>query len=81
MTMMNSAYKTKTVFTVLNGSTATKVLWVCHNISSLQGVSTNVPLPHMSTSCPHDKMGSGVLVSALVEESSFGSWCSASASM
>ena len=34
---------------------------------SLQGVSTNIPLPHMSTSCPHDKMGSGVLVSALVE--------------
>ena len=34
---------------------------------SLQGVSTNVPLPNMSTSCPHDKMGSGMLVSALIE--------------
>ena len=34
--------------------------------TGLQGVSTNVPL-HMRTSCPHDKMGSGVLVSTLVE--------------
>ena len=35
--------------------------------TSLQGVSTNVPLPHIRISCPHDKMGSGVLVSTLVE--------------
>ena len=35
--------------------------------TSLQGVSTGVPLPHVGTSCPHDKMGSGVLVSTLVE--------------
>ena len=37
------------------------------NCTSLQGVSTHVPLPHMRTSCPHDKMGLGVPVSTLVE--------------
>ena len=66
MTMMNSVCKTKTVFTVLNGSTAIYCRCAA-TYTSLQGVSTNVPLPHMRTSCPHDKMGSGVLVFTLVE--------------
>ena len=63
--MMNSVCKT--VFAVLDRSTTRKILQACCKISGLQGVSTNVPLLHMRTSCPHDKMGSGVLVSTLVE--------------
>ena len=62
---MNSVCKT--VFTVLNRVPLKEILLVCMKYTSLQGVSTNVPLPHMRTSCPHDKMGSGVLVSTLVE--------------
>ena len=65
MTMMNSVCKT--VFTVLNGSTTKKYCGLAMKYTSLQGVNTNVPLPHMRTSCPYDKMGSGVLVSTLVE--------------
>ena len=51
------------------------------------GVSTNVPLPHMRTSCPHDMVGSrGVLAydssrAYRLQESSHGSWHSAFASI
>ena len=44
---MNSAYKTKTVFTVLNGSTTRKVLQVCHDISKFaRGEYQCTPPPH-----------------------------------
>ena len=62
---MNSVCKT--VFTVLNRSTTRKILWVCHKIYKFARGEYQCTLPHMRTSCPHDKMGSGVVVSTLVE--------------